>query len=59
MGFHLQYHAQRDVIEIVSSRLVIPPWLKKSAYKGETKIILSPFLSVQASHINSPLYVLC
>ena len=59
MWFHLQYHAQRDVIEIIPSRLVIPPWLKKSAYKGETKIILSPFLSVQASHINSPRYLLC
>ena len=41
--------------EIIPSCLVITSRLKKSVYKGGTKIVPPRFLSRPTSHINSPL----
>ena len=48
-------HAQKVGIEIIPFYLVITSRLKKSSYKGGTKIVPSRFSSRPASHINSPL----
>ena len=47
--------ARKGAAEIISSCLVIPSQLKKSSYKGGTKIVPFRFLSDRTSHINSPL----
>ena len=42
-------HAPKDEAGVISSYLVISSCLKKSAYKGGTKIVTSRFLSCPAS----------
>ena len=48
-------HAQKVGIEVIPFYLVIKSQLKKSSYKGVTKIVPSRFSSRPACHINSPL----
>ena len=51
----VQCHARKSRKKIISSRLLIPPRLKKKKckYKGGTKIIPSHCLSLPSSHKNS------
>ena len=49
-----QFHAQKGREEITSSYLGILSCLKKSPYKGWTKVVQSRLLTHPASHIKSP-----